>query len=65
MLTLAYNKRPINEGKYIIDRVNGRHKIGDVLSLVVGDVEGPKARLFWFKLQCMYCGDFYQLCLPK
>lgn len=65
MLTLAYHKRLINEGKYIVDRVNDRNKIGDGLSLIVGDIEAPKARLFWFKLQCIYCGDFDQLCLPK
>jgi hypothetical protein len=40
---------------------------GKKLFFVVGDhaSEGFKMHLYWLKVRCLYCGEYFQLCPPK
>ena len=69
VLSYADHERLVQEGAKILEHVNDTtDKVdGQNPFYIVGDMSSNKFkyRLYWFKVHCRLCGDFFQLCPPK
>lgn len=64
-LSPSKHKELIDEGASIVRDVNLGLLPGVLPFTVVGDVEIPNPKSFWFKVKCPYCRDLLSLCPPK
>jgi len=58
-------KELIMEGVSILQEVNSGMDVGILPFTVLGDIDTPNPKSFWFKVRCPYCGDLLNLCPPK
>ena len=64
-LSPSRHKHLIKEGISIMEEVDEGLDSGVLPFSVVGNIETPNPKSFWFKVKCPYCKDLLNLCPPK
>lgn len=65
ILTQADHKKTIGEGAQIVHEINDRMEGNKKPFHVVGDPNNDDLCMYWFEVQCNYCNELFQLCLPR
>lgn len=66
ILTVEDHRKLVREGIDIVDAVNDSvDSDKKPFKWVGGDVESPHVRSLWYRVQCSFCNEFFQLCPPK
>jgi hypothetical protein len=65
ILTPADHWQLVKDGVAVLDAFNATFPKDKEPFRLVGDVDALELRCFWYKVRCMFCYDFFQLCPPK